>query len=500
MKDDILKAALLGTERYTPDFSLPFSDVMQNIANTSNEKEDVFLKQTALFYSLNGVCTPANQLEKTPAFEWEDEQEVRAELENLLEKALSNDNIHLIDYCLHFIEKKSLVIPRYLLPDLIEKYLNNKRLGIVLQHSGKVGLEVAKIMEVDLSKSTQQLDSDDGSFVEILHWVKTTRQNAPEKIWEVEKLLNDEGTAIETSKSKFERIVEQVKVEKRIQLIQCLKVGLSKIDEARLINLFKSKSQQVKNEVAKLLVLIEGSQLRNDHIALIKKLFVVSVKKEFLGLSKKTVIETNPAFTFDPNYKSYGFEEISSIKDLSDVNYQVVQCIRKLPISLIASTLDIPEKLVLDHYYTHQKQEVFKSAFIENAINFGETAFLIQAAKEKKHVPYLLHLPFEEALQTFEEFYRIADSHDVSINLLDWLFQQDYFELPTKLAQYIVKELQNNPYTIQGKQLYQLGLYFPQDMSAFIISMNKNTSDNYFFENNHVIVQAIEDKNQLVNL
>ena len=500
MKDDILKAALLGTERYTPDFSLPFSDVMQNIANSSNEKEEVFLKQTALFYTLNGVCTPAIQIEKAPAFEWEDAQGVRVELENLLEKALTNDNTLLVDYCLHFIVKKSLIIPRYLVPDLIEKYLNNNRLGTILQHSGKVGLEVAKIMEVDLAKSIQELDSDEGSFAEILQWIKKTRQNAPEKIWEVEKLLNDEGTAIETSKSKFERIVEQVKVEKRLQLIQCLKVGLSKFDEEHLIKLLKSKSQQVKNEVAKLLVLIEGSQLRNDHIALIQKLFVVSVKKEFLGLSKKTVIETNPAFSFDPNYKSYGFEEISSVKDLSDVNYQVVQCIRKLPLNLISSTLGVPEKLIIDQFYTHQKQMVFKSAFIENAINFGETAFLIQAAKEKKHLPYLLHLPFEQALQTFEEFYRIADSHDVSINLLDWLFQQDYFDLPTKLAQYIVKELQNSPYIIQGKQMYRLGLYFPQDMRAFIISMNKNTNGNYFFENNHLIVQAIEDKNQLVNL
>jgi|GEM_PF-2718592 hypothetical protein len=500
MEEEIVKAALLGTERYMPELGLSFSNIMQKISDDFEEKEDIFLKQTALYYSLRDCCVLPIKIEGLTIFDSDSVVENNPTLEGMLQKAILTQNNNLLNYCLYVVEKQNYSIPNYILPDMLNKCQDIKRRRIILRHGGSVAKTIASLMSIESVVTQENINPEEGTLQEILDWISVIRKNDPTKIWQINSLQADaENLSKNTNQSKFERIFENEKVDNRLKLLKCLRDGLSKTDEPYLLKLLKTKSPQIKDEISRLLIHIEDTKIHNDYISLLKKMFVVTDKKKLMGLIREKSVQRNPDFVFDAHWKNYGFEELSPLKEVSDLDFQTIQVITRVPLPLIAKTLGISEEMFFEDFYVNQKNEKFHAAFIDNALNFDDIELLKRIIILTNNVELIARLPFNDALIMFENFYKGKQNRKVTITILGWIFQQEFFELSDKIGRLILEDLRDMEYEVYGNQYYLLGLYLPFNVSEMIQSMNRNSNDNSFFKNNHLIMQAIEDKKQIIN-
>ena len=94
MKEDFIKAALLGTDKFVPNYSLVGTDLPVKISEQSGNKEDVFLKQAAVMFTYQeagGAQVEQKEL-KDLAFSGEKGTPLDSKIEDLLRYALKNND------------------------------------------------------------------------------------------------------------------------------------------------------------------------------------------------------------------------------------------------------------------------------------------------------------------------------------------------------------------------------------------------------------------------
>jgi len=497
MVEEIIKTALLGTDRYITPSGLGFSDVMEKIAAKEHDKEARFLKQAAVYFMLQSASLP---LEELPAYHLptiENENYISKSAQAVLQYALTENNELLLDYCFGLFEGQNKIITPWLIPDVLEKYNSGTRRKQLLALCGQVGRELVQLQQnnsVDIPYEPEDVVL--ASFFQIKRWVLEIRASTPLRIWEVE-----EGK----KQSTFEELLNQEKPEKRVELLELLQTGLSKQDEAELLKLMKTKSRIVKAALTRLLVRIEGTQVQKDFTGLLQELLSYGTQKQFFGLKKSNVFTLAENHQLTMEQKAYGLEEISSEKGISDALYHLYQCITFIPLHIIAKTFNITVQEVTDQLYTNWKNPYLQRAFAENAQAFKNYELIHVILKTGQHFHLAEYLPFYEAQAFFKSAFKSTFltniSHDNAAVVHNWLFSQPYTDIDAGLGIDILAHLKSNPYYIQGKQYYQLGLYLPPQCSTWLQKeINRvagENENNYFQQNIQLTFKAIEDKNLL---
>jgi Family of unknown function (DUF5691) len=502
MVDEIIKTALLGTDRYVPQTGLGFTDVMEKIAGKHPDKEARFLTQAAVYFMLQSASYPLTELpQPQPLAIAENENYIAENAQAVLQYALTENNELLLEYCFALFEQQHKIITPFLVPDVLEKYASGGGRKQALALCGQTGREMIQLQRPhETTTAQEQEDVVLASPAQIKKWITDIRAKEPQKIWEIES-----GNKL----SAFEEMLNREKPEKRSELLELLQTGLSAQDEPELLKLMKTKSKNVKLTLTRLLIMISGSAVQKDFSGLLRELLTYETQKQFFGLKKSKVFTLNENHQLSPAQKAYGLEDISSEKGVSDGMYHLYQCITMVPLQVIAKAFEVSEQEVIDQLYTNWKNAYLQRAFAENVEAFKNKLLLNTLLKTGQHIALATYLPFNEALAFFKPILKhgaiTSASRYNAMVVYNWLFSQPYRNVDAGFGTDLLNYLKAGQFHIQGKEYYQLGLYLPPECGAWlqkeINRVPAENEDNYFqkhFQQNiQQTLKAIEDKNLL---
>ena len=119
--EQLVNAALLGTDKITPEYTFANAALAQRLTDTGADREDTFLRQAAAAFLYEEAGQPTTQLPMP-------EQEYRGETGNLatgplgqlLETAIRTDDIILLHYLASLARQQNAVVAPHLVPDLLD--------------------------------------------------------------------------------------------------------------------------------------------------------------------------------------------------------------------------------------------------------------------------------------------------------------------------------------------------------------------------------------------
>ncbi|QES89886.1 DUF5691 domain-containing protein [Rhizosphaericola mali] len=494
IEEEIVKTALLGTDRYQPNLQFDFSDIMQKIEAKAADKESRFLQQTATYFMVKAASIPLSDVAVEDLETHDSEKYISESTQKILQSALNEDNQVLLQYCFYLFQKRKEIITPYLVPDILEKYASANQRQEILPLCGFIGKEILKFRGEEI-QATNSVESDVevASFAQIKEWITQTRKNSPSSIWEKEE---------EKKQSAFEEILNNEKPDRRAELLELLQINLSKSDKTFLLPQLKTKSKTVKTVVIRLLMQIENSPVQEDFKTLLNELISIEIRKQLLGLKKTTAIVIQENHTLTAAQKAYGLDEISNVKGVSDGIYQLAQCIEVMPLSLVAQTINLPEADIIQQLYFDLNNNHLQLAFMENARTFHNNDLIRKIVGTGERLGLAAYLPFQEASDFYKKALKSSfgnNNRDNFYLLFNWLWNlEGYPQLDTELSMSILSQLKSNPYTIEGRNYYQLGLYLPKEIKPWLTQeINRPLGDNEGnFYQLHIqqTLKAIEDK------
>lgn len=494
IEEEIVKTALLGTDRYQPTLQFDFSDIMQKIEAKAADKESRFLQQTATYFMVKAVSIPLSDVPFENLDAHDSENYISESAQKILQNALHEDNQVLLQYCFYLFHKRKENITPYLVPDILEKYTTANQRQDILPLCGFIGREILKFRGEETKPTTEvEEDVEVASFAQIKEWILQKRKDNPTAIWQKDE---------EKKQSAFEDILNNEKPDQRAELLELLQINLSKSDEPFLVQQLKSKSKTVKTVVIRLLLQIEDSAFQQDFKLLLKELISIEIRKQLLGLKKTTAIVIQESHPLSATQKAYGLDEVSNVKGVSDGMYQLAQCVELMPLQLIAQTMDVPESDIIQQLFFDLNNGHLQLAFMENARVFRNKELIRSILGSSERLGLATYLPFEEACEFYKKALKTSTGNTNRDNfylLFNWLWSLDgYPQLDTEMSMSILTKLKSDPYTIEGRNYYQLGLYLPKEIKPWLYQeINRPLGDNESnFYQLHIqqTFKAIEDK------
>lgn len=496
MLDEIIKTALLGTDRYIPEGGLGFTDIMQNVASRQSDKEACFLTQSGIYFLLKdaapALCEVVPDEYPVPV----GENRIHERTAKVVQRALADDNVTLLHYAIHRLTHERQIISPVLVPDFLEKYSTESVWRTrLIPLCGQTGQNMIRLKSLTgESVQTVQTDMATADATGIREWIIGIRNEQPSALWEP-----DEGKTVST----FEEIISREKADKRAEWMELLETGLGEADIPFLAQQLKAKSKTVKAVALRLLMQVEGSEVQADFCTLLRELITLEERALFMGLKKTTSFVPATTHVLSETQKAYGLEEMSSEKLITDVMHHLYQCVALMPLSLIATCFNISEQEVIDKLYTEWNHAYIRKAFIQQAYTYKHP-LLLKALVEKENdsgLPDLL--PFDDACALYLRWIKNANSANQRIAYATALFgrlfrETDYPELPIEVVKVILQLLHFNSYCLQGKQYYRLGLNLPAAVRSLLQQeINKPPARNengYRQQHLQHTLQALDDK------
>ena len=158
----------------------------------------------------------------------------------------------------------------------------------------------------------------------------------------------------------------------KVSFLEILTTGLSEHDLAWLQGL-KEKGQKVNNAIQDLIKRIPASQVVQSYMALLKEAVNLKTSKALLGMLAKTAIEVNEKTDFPPEIFKSGIEKLSSDKNVSDVQYILIQLIASVPPSFWNDHLKETPEAVIKMFQKEKKTALYVPAIALAAIKFRDT-------------------------------------------------------------------------------------------------------------------------------
>lgn len=461
--NEILKTALLGTDKYMPQASSSLQETGAKLNALQTDKEDRFLKTaiTSLLFEEAGKTAIA--INHTMA-ECEEETlpTISEGLETLMDAALIGNDEVLIGYFLYLIHKNKQVITARLIPSALNKALENKKLTTALVNAcGKTGEWLGGLNE---------------------NWRKFFEKSKADDLWETGNLEQRKAYLIEVRQNDAAKAVELLttvfpteNAANRLMFLEQMQLNLSLADEPFLISVSKDKSQKVKETALSLLKRIQGSTINNLYLKHLLR--VLSIKEErHLLIAKKKVLDINKEILPDEEIFNTSIERVSSTKGIEDYIYVTGQLLNFIDPIVLAKHLDLSLAELLQMFFQHKRANQLVPDLVKSATLFkNETwAAILLQHEEYRDFNLLAILPAQDRLNFYQHFIE-----NQLQNLLGYLLEDEYHILPVKLSAQLLAYLAKNPYQITLPTYQRLALQLPNEILDKLQQYSGNPSDDY---------------------
>ena len=450
LTDHIINVALLGTatrELITTDLPEELQETLRDIQAKAEDAEALFYQQSALGFAFARAGVEAQSIagvaNVTEAPE-EDKPYFLREVGELLTSLYLNKNQYLLLYAYRkAADKGKLIPPAYLQTLLRRAFDRNNPYRYEEQHwlsllAGQRGRWLLPQMGFPVWGESGNETWETASHEERKRMLTNLRKNSPEQ-----------GLALLQTELKNESAAH------RDELIQCLRWGLSKSDEAFLQEIVATdRSSNVKETARRLLCSLPDSELVKIYEELLRGKLHLNF---LLGWSYDKI-------EFTPEMKKLGLEEVSSNKNEKDDRFLLRQLAERVPLSFWSEFYDCPPEKAAGKL---AKNPPFQKLFdlSKPILNFSDSGWAYHTLKEnadEKMADALMGL-----LPSFQRE-EIAFQSDRGGYIPDSWFNEDGIGWGMKFSTRVFQRMLRNNYYLPKETAEQLALYFPSEMRKSI--------------------------------
>lgn len=459
---EIIKTALLGTDNYQPKSSVLLAETEAKIDALETDKEDRFLKMaiTSLLFEECGR-TPVALENKMAECLPETLQFIDPTMHGMVRSALLEKDEVFFAYLIFLVCKNQQVLSPELVPDVLDKALENKKLSDrLVRVCGQTGKWLSALNE---------------------RWSILMADEAQGDIWETGNVDNRKSFLKRVRKVDPEEAIRLIEVTfqaenaaTRLSLLEELHENLSLTDEPFLQKLLKDKSQKVKETALGMLRRMQGSTLNENYLGYI--LSVISVREErYLVVTKKKVVKIADTLPTDAELSGWGIDKVSSVKGMPDHMYVIGQILRDIDPTILAKNLAVTDEQLIRLFLESDASEYLIPFLVTSASAFKNKAWSLALLKHgERDITLLGALEKEERTAFYHQFLEGNLQ-----GLLGYLLDQDYSDMQMSTCKSLLVHLSNNPYHISQPVYRRLALHLPDDILPQLKLYAQEPGDDY---------------------
>ncbi|MFC4233137.1 DUF5691 domain-containing protein [Parasediminibacterium paludis] len=441
----IIQTALIGTDKQP----MSTNDMDENLlpaihaitSNTDIDKEEQFLQIATVVeqYTFCGTEPIVRTDSSLPICEAETQAYCSNNATNVLKEILYEASNSLLTMWLQLCASKQQIIVPVLLPDVLEKLVQEKHLRPYISCLGKRGAWLSQF------NSAWQFATD--TSVEEL-W---QRGCANERKSVLQSLRTTNATQ---ARAWLQETWPQENAASKLILLEAFATHLSESDVPWLESLINEKSSKVKAAVLKLLQQIPGSTIVQQYTRFLQQSLLLKKEKTMFGLSSKQVLEIAVPSEIALQMVELGLENLSHQKRFTDDEWMVFQLIEHIPPSELEQHLQLQPQNIIQLLQKEEVTKQFIAAVVTATVGFSSKAWAI-ALMQFSTVFYLDILPLIPLQQ--QEFYskQFFKGHEQSIiqyaanSAVEW---------SPELTHLILQYTAANPYNY-NKSFYNLHIH-----------------------------------------
>lgn len=481
MNEELLKAALLGTDRYVPNYELPGTDLADIILD--DNKEARYLKQVAavVLYEEAGQ-KPMVQSVEDQQFNGVEVSCFSSDVSSFFKMGFRDNDAVLISFLLKKLGDENNKINPSIVPLALNFSIKNKRLAAAVVHlCGEVGAWLCGLNPTwkKLITADPEIDFETASPASRIVYLEELR-------------ITDPSAARELIASQ----IKQESAEKREALIATLSANISDADLDFLTAILeKDKSKKVKETALSLLLQISNSEIATSFEKYLAEAITVKSDRKLI-LLKDEKLEFKKDLPLPKMAKMAGIETISSQKKIPDHVHQIAAVMGFVPVSRLAKILNVTiEKLILlfqNSPHTHY----FKKHMANSAALFREEKVAEVLMENYFDTQLVEILPLEKQLNYFEK----SQHGQVGSAIIRNLIKGEMEIIPMALAKRLISFLEKEPYVINSPEYYALGFYLPTSMTTTLDEYVQNDKTHQFFSKNiYEIFRGMQTRDKIIS-
>ncbi len=461
--DDILKAAILGTDKFVPQTFPHLGAFAARLAAQNTEKEDIFLKLAYATFLYEEAGSAGFETKTVlPICPRETKKETSDNISNRVEMAIENKEDVILAYLVYQINKKNEVVKRSVIPTLLNKAIQNKNLANeLLKICGETGKWLCQLNE-SWNKLTEEAEIEDvwneGSLAARKNYFSALRMNNPDAARELlSKTINTESANART------------------EFLEIFANKLSLDDESFLVQFINDKSAGVRLKVRELLKNLEGSNLNILFFNFVMQ--CLEIKEErYMILYKKKVLVINENIKPSPEIFDAGVEEICSHADIRDSIFWLSQILMYINPLRLAEALNCKELELINCFLEHQDKKYLIHSLCVSSIYFKNKIWARELLKlEEVSLVNLLGVLEKKEQEPFIAKY--IEQH--LMLMIDFLCSKDYETISDSDAIYILEQLKKTPYGVEKTRYKFLALHLSNRMIDLIHKLSQTLVDDY---------------------
>ncbi len=450
--DEILKSALLGTDKYIAAPIPDLAEIADKIKTTQSDKEDGFLRYaaTAILFETCGrepmkleanvSACPVGTLALFPsnAADW-------------LKTAVASEDAVLLPYLIFQCNRRNERLPNQIVPLLMNQALKKPaQAASIVQACGESGKWL-------ISLDTQWAPLMDAKIAES-NWETGTHNDRMQFLRELR--AKDPSAAIPLLTEAF----PQENANNRVEFLELLENGLSDADVTFLEMQSTDKSKKVKELALDLLKLIPGSSINRmyeDHISR-----ALSVKEQRVMLfAKKKVLHLDKNVEPSEALFGTGISKVSSIKGVEDHHHWLHKVLAFVHPDALLRHLQLSLDEFLDIVQKDEVAWAYHNGLHEAALHFKHVAVAkaLMTRGIKQDYATLSLIPVAER----GPFYSKVLENNL-VQVLEDLFDDQYGLITRDLGLLLMQALAANPYQINQPMYRRLALHLPNSLNALL--------------------------------
>ncbi|MGX5856159.1 DUF5691 domain-containing protein [Dyadobacter jiangsuensis] len=446
MNTEILKAALLGTDRHMPEIPKGAPEVYAKIHALPTSKEDRFLKMAfvSLLYEEAGA-KPLVIDSHLPECPPEPQAVVTGQLAGWVQSALADQNDVLLAFLIFRILQRNEVIQPQLVTAMLDKALEKKYdKQKLLSICGTTGQWLC-----NLNPRWRVLR--DGTEEDENVWETGSMENRKAFLSALRRTDPSAATTL------LENTLPQENANNRLAFLQLLHDGLSLADEPFLQKLVTDKSQKVKETAIGMLRQIQGSAINRHHLDCLLSMLQVREERHLLITKKKKVVIAGDVTPDESIFKT-GIEKISTEKGVQDHVFIAGQLLSAIGPALLSSRLNITDQELIILFLEHPAAKALLPFLTSAAVQFKckSWALALLHRGDARDIRLLNALAPSERLPFYLQFL-----NGNAANLFAYLLDDTYALLPERLAEQLLDHLSKFPYHITQVTYQRLALQLP---------------------------------------
>ncbi|WP_221391088.1 DUF5691 domain-containing protein [Dyadobacter sp. NIV53] len=461
--NEILKAGLLGTDKYMPGSIAPLKEVQEKLESHNSGKEDRFLKLAAiaLLYEECGRLPEKADL-NLPVCPEETAVLISNSVASIMESVLINKQEVLFQYLIFICNCKKQVLSPELVPIVLNKALEHKKTARPLVDScGKLGKWLCQLnpeWAILLDESVEGDIWNTGNHESRKSFLTILRENNPaEALLLLQETISEENAV------------------NRLSFLEVLTISLSIQDEPFLQGLARDKSQKVKDAAMGFLRMIPGSAINKMYLDFLSKAIHFKEERHLL-IYKKKVLYIDETIIADGEIFKTGISRLSSEKGVNDQVYVIGQLLANMDPIILEEKFQISEQDLLSALLAHKEVKTLIPFIGKAAVSFKNKNWAIALLQTKsiRDIGLLNVLSEDERQGFYEQFL----DHDIQPVLNVMLNNMDTPIMPA-IAEKLLTHLSRNPYNITQPVYQLLALHLPQGFLNKLQALLKGTEQDY---------------------